>query len=267
MPKWLRTALLILCILIFLFSAYKLVSYYVDSQKRQSQFGELSKLVNDIRSKENPEDPDTGKPALVPVKNPLTGEIIPALPEYAPLYEKNCDFVGWIRLDGTVIDYPVVQKSDKKEYYLRRDFEGNKSTHGTIYVKESCDVFTPSDNVTLYGHKMRDGSMFAALLGYKDPAFYQEHQTVFFDTLSEYHTYQVFAMFPLDATTQDAVDINGFTDSLNELEFIQFVSRCKELSLYDTGITPEYGDHLLTLVTCDVGAKTGRFFVVAKRID
>ena len=107
--------------------------------------------------------------------------------DYKAFYEKNPneDFVGWLRIDGTKIDYPVMQSSvDNANYYLYRDYNKKNSTPGTIYAREQCDVFTPSDNVTLYGHTMKDGSMFAYLHNYTAKATWDRNSLIFFDTFN-----------------------------------------------------------------------------------
>ena len=134
-----------------------------------------------------PSEPDDGGPKI--------------LPQYQLMYDLNPDTVGWIELPGTRIDYPVVQTPDDPNFYLRRNFYKEYATCGTIYARAMCDVNKPSDNITLYGHNMSNGTMFADLHNYKDRAFYDEHNIIYFDTLTEYHTYEIFAVFQ-DAANQ-----------------------------------------------------------------
>jgi len=129
---------------------------------------------------------------------------------YAELWEENNDIVGWITVDGTNIDYPVMQTKDDPEYYLRRDFEREYSVSGTPFMDADSDMETPSSNWLIYGHNIKSGIMFHDLLKYKDEDFYNEHSTFTFVTIkdggeSEENTYEVIAaayseIYPTDST-------------------------------------------------------------------
>lgn len=181
-------------------------------------------------------------------------------------YEINNDLVGWMEIPGTKINYPVVQSPYEANFYLRRNFLKENATCGTLYVREACDVFRPSDNVTIYGHNMRNGTMFADLHKYEKKAFWEGNKYIYFDTLYEYHTYEIFAVFISSADLSVGFSYHIFDDAKNQAEFDAFVSTCKEMSLYDTGITPQYGEKLITLSTCDKSIDNGRFVVVARRV-
>lgn len=214
-----------------------------------------------------PEDP-TVNPDTTPTTQPR-----PVIPEseilfrYRSLYTINNDMVGFIEIPGTAIKYPVVQSLYSSNYYLRRNFYKRSATCGSIYVREECDVDKPSDNVTIYGHKMTNGTMFADLHKYKDWEFYKDHSIIYFDTLKEYHTYEIFAVFQDAANQVTSFNYHLFADAKDAAEFDEYVSTCKAMSYYDTGITPTYGDKLITLSTCDKSMDNGRLVVVARRID
>jgi sortase B len=150
---------------------------------------------------------------------------------------------------------------------LRKNFYKVGASCGTIYVREACDVFEPSDNVTIYGHKMRNGTMFADLHLYKDKDFWEDNRIIHFDTLYEFHDYEIFAVFQAEANHPGSFNYHMFDDAKNAAEFDEFVSKCKSLAYYDTGITPQYGDKLITLSTCDKDIEDGRLVVVARRIQ
>lgn len=264
--------LLIIFVIIFLVSGFFLLRYILDSVKQQDQFNALADIVNQARENE-PASPDSSVesnapqlPAYVRLKNPKTGEEFDVLQQYAELYTMNSDIIGWMRIDGTKIDYPVMQTPDNVDYYLKRNFRKESSAHGCLYAREVCDVNKPSDNVTIYGHNMRDGSMMAALHKYKDKSFWQAHPTVIFDTLSEHRSYEIMAVFVTSATAGKGFTYHTFVDAENEAQFDQYVSTCKDLSFYDTGVTARYGDKLITLSTCDYTLENGRLVVVAKQI-
>lgn len=189
------------------------------------------------------------------------------LPELQPFYDINSDLVGWISIEDTRINYPVVQSPYEANFYLHRDLYKEYEYCGTIYVREACDVFKPSDNLTLYGHAMADMTMFGDLHYMKSRSYYEEHKYIRFDTLYEHHKYEIIAVFNTVATYGDGFAYHLFDDAKDEAAFNNFVNTCKALSFYDTGVTAEYGDKLITLSTCDQSIKDGRLVVVAKRIS
>ena len=208
--------------------------------------------------------PPTEPPATEPTE-PSEPKPPVILPEYAPLYLKNTDLVGWIQIEDTVINYPVMQTPDEPDFYLKRNFEGKYSDWGCVYAEEFCDVFAPSDNVTIYGHHMKNGSMFGSLKKYRSQSFWEKHPVIQFDTLYEEHTYTIFAVFTTTASVGQGFPYHTFDDAADEADFDEFVVNCKALSLYDTGITPQYGDKLICLSTCEYSQVNGRLVVVAVR--
>ena len=182
-------------------------------------------------------------------------------------FANNPDMVGWIKIDGTNINYPVMQTPNEPDYYLNRDFYKNQSVYGCPYVQANCDVKTPSDNVIIYAHHMNDGSMFANLELFRSKDFWKSHKQVSFDTLERKATYDILAVFavPVDETDKNSFKYYEFVNAYDPQHFSDFVSRCKELSFYDTGVTAKYGDKLLTLSTCEYTHDNGRLVIVAKR--
>ena len=207
----------------------------------------------------DPDDPGPSRPRPVYDESEI-------LFRYRSLYTINNDMVGFIEIPGTSIKYPVVQSPYEANYYLRKNFYKNSATCGTIYVREACDVMKPSDNITIYGHKMTNGTMFADLHKYKEKSFWNDNNIIYFDTVLEYHAYEIFAVFQTEANQGNSFNYHLFDDAANEAEFTQFVKSCKALSYYETGITPVYGDKLITLSTCDKSMEDGRLVVVARRI-
>ena len=123
-----------------------------------------------------------------------------------------------------------------------------------------------SDNIIVYGHHMNNGSMFADLCKYESEGFYREHPTVRFDTLSSLGEYEIVAVFKTVAYSEKGFKYYHFVDAVGEDDFNAFVSQCKALALYDTGVNAEYGDKLLTLSTCEYSQTNGRMVVLAKLI-
>ena len=197
-----------------------------------------------------------------PTEDPLAN----ILEKLRPWYQQNNDLVGWIRIPDTPVDEPVMQTPHYKDYYLDKDFYHQYLKAGTLYIREQCDVFAPSDNLTIYGHNMKDNSRFGILDYYKKKSYWKEHQYIYFDTLFEEHTYQIFAVFKTSANMGEGYPYHRFENAETEEEFNEFVNSVKELSFFDTGITPKYGDKLITLSTCEYTLDNGRLVVVAVRV-
>ncbi len=266
---------------VFLFSAAYLINYWVHSRQASNDYDDLASRLESIRATIPTETEPTDPPP--PATDPSTGETIVTepiptdpteptepqiLPEYLPFYELNNDMVGWISISDTKVNYPVMQTPDNPDYYLKRNFYKMSSDWGAIYAREACDINKPSDNITLYGHHMQDGSMFAQLSKFQFQDFWQTHQTFSFDTLYERHTYKIWAVFKTSANIGDNhFPYHRFSDAATEEEFTEFVETVKRLDYYDTGITPEYGDKLLTLSTCEYTLDNGRFVVCSVRVS
>ena len=201
---------------------------------------------------------------------PSASKTAAVLPQYRALYAENPDLIGWLRIDGTDIDLPVVQTPGDNEYYLRRGFDRFYAVGGTLFLDERCstDPDAPAANWLIYGHNMRDGSMFGQLTRYRDKAFYTAHPTFTFDTLYETATWQVVAAVN---TTLGADELPYYTffDADNKLDWQHRVQAITGSALYDTGITPAYGTQLLTLSTCgDTRPGTeARFALLAMRVE
>lgn len=197
-----------------------------------------------------------------------TVESTAILPQYRALYEENPDLVGWLRIDGTDIDLPVVQTPGNNEYYLRRGFDRLYATGGTLFMDEHCsiDPDAPTTNWLIYGHNMADGSMFGQLTRYRSEDFYKAHTTFTFNTIYETAAWQVVAA--LDTTLgADELPYYTFFDADTKLEWQQRVDAITALALYDTGVTPAYGQQLLVLSTCGTSSPTAktRFALLAVR--
>lgn len=202
----------------------------------------------------------------IPTEPPVTPEPV-ILAEYEKLYLRNSDLVGWIKIDDTEINYPVMQTKNDNEFYLRRDFDKQDDKNGLPFVDSNSDVFKPTTNILVYGHSMNSGLMFATLLKYKDESFFKKHPVIHFDTLYEHGEYEIVAAFRSQIAYVDEVTFRyyQFFDTDSETEFNDFISNVKKLSYYDTGVKAEFGDQLLTLSTCDKSVKDGRMVIVARK--
>ncbi|MDY3225607.1 MAG: class B sortase [Candidatus Faecousia sp.] len=263
MKKTLFTVTILLLVVAFGVSAFMVGNYLLEGKRQEDRVNELSQMVSEAQSESATRETTAGTTETTAPGETTKAEMLPG---YKELYEQNSDAVGWLKIEGTKINYPVFQTPDNISYYLYRDSDKKENKHGSIYAWEAADVNKPSDNVTLFGHNMADGSMFAALNNYTSKAAWDKNNLIFFDTLTEYHTYKIFAVFKTSANKGEGFSYHQFVDAANAEEFNEFVSTCKKLSFYDTGITPVYGDKLLCLSTCEYTLENGRLVVAAVRI-
>lgn len=177
---------------------------------------------------------------------------------------KNSEFIAWLKIPGTKVDYPVVL-TDRVDYYLDHNFNGKQSKLGTLFSLAKTDYKTPGRNIAIYGHHITNTSsgqkMFRPLFSYKQKSFNDKHSTVYLDTLYHCGQYRIFAVINY---------VNGDWDPstayfANDDTFMDFIETAKSLSLYDTGVTVTATDHIITLITCDrtFAAKEGRLVVMA----
>ena len=236
-------------------STFFIIRNKMDSAKQNEVYDNLAEIVEDDQPEEN--------------EGITYSEDKDYLAEYYELYQQNNDMVGWIKVEDTNINYPVMQSIDEPNFYLKHKFDKTYSAYGCPYVQENCDVQKPSDNIIIYGHHMNDGSMFTGLMKFTDKSFWENHKTIEFDTLTDKNQYEVIAVFKTVVYTdsEDSFKYYEFTDAENAEEFDEYVAKCKELSLYDTGVTAKYGDKLISLSTCEYSHNNGRLVVVAKRVD
>lgn len=238
---------------LFLFSGYKIVGWYLDGRQSQQAFDQVAALL------------DSGKTSGGISGQADDGAEPPILAEYRSVYEANSDFVGWITIEDTKIDYPVMQSPEEPDYYLKRNFEKQYSAYGVPYLQSDCDLLN-SDNLIIYGHSMQNGSMFTNLKKYRDVNFYNEHKFIRFNSKYSHGTYEIVAAFA--TTVNDGGFLfNYFVNAESEADFDAYIAACKELTPYEIETTAQYGDKLITLATCEYTHNNGRMVIVAKQIE
>ena len=243
-----------LSLIVFISCAVYLGVYSYNSRRAIKHFDELEQIVEAQKLDENGKEVD--------YETNSEGKLI----RYLDLSERNADMVGWLSIENTELNYPVMQQADNNDFYLNHNFDKVKQSGGLPVLDYECDIQKPSDNVVIYGHNMRNGSVFATLTKYKKENFVKEHSTIVLDTLYEHREYQIMAVFNTKVGSDKEFRYHHFVETFSEEDFAQYVSRVKELSLYETGVGAKFGDNLLTLSTCSYGTSNERFVVVAKRI-
>jgi sortase B len=251
MKKAIFVAAAVILTAVLAFSGFKLWEYYTAEKEVAEQFGGLTEQVIPPPPAPNvTEQPDAETPPEWTVYN-----------QYGALFEQNPDMIGWIAINSTTVDYPVMQTPDRPDFYLKRGFDRQYSDYGVPYAAEGCTIDPQSDNITIFGHHMKSGKMFGILESYKSKDFYLEHPTIRFDTRAGFGVYEILAVFKVNPAD---FPYHKFI-SAAQAEFDEYVSRCKALSFYDTGVTAKYGDKLITLSTCEYSAQGNRLVVVAKK--
>ncbi len=239
-------------VIIFAVSAFMLISYFAAAKESSDEFEDLQ---NDLSSSvEDSNDSDDEEEAP-----PMTAQ-----EKYGGFVEENDDFIGWISIEGTNINYPVMQSVEYPNYYLDRGFDKEYSAYGVPYVDEDATI-DMSENLVIYGHHMKNKTMFSALDGYKNQDFYEEHKIINFDTLSGFGEYEVIASFKIDVVN-DPFHYISYLD-MDEARFNEYIANVKQRAYYDTGVSATYGDKLITLSTCEYTYDESRLVVVAKKVN
>lgn len=257
-----RKLIMAVCVLLCLVSFGYLGAYYQVSAKSAREFEELVALKEAGASAQT-----SGSKGVKIHYTDDNVEVPDVLPEYQAILNKNQKLIGWVKIDDTIIDYPVMQTVNN-EYYLDHNFNQEEDKNGCIFMDCQCDVIKGCDNIILYGHHMKSGKMFGTLNKYSQQTYYEEHPVIQFDTIYEKGEYQVMYVFRSKVYSEEDVNFKyyQFINAVSEKEFYSYLNEMAALSLYDTGVTATYGDRLLTLSTCDYRENKGRFVVVAKKI-
>lgn len=190
------------------------------------------------------------------------------LDKYKKLYSQNKSLIGWLKIDDTNIDYPVMQTVNN-EYYLDHNYTQEYDKNGSIFLDKDCDITNPGTNMIIYGHHMKSGKMFGNLDKYSSKKYYEEHPVIQFDTIYEEGIYQIMYVFRSRIYNEDEIVFKyyQFFEAATPEEFDSTMQEMANISLYDTGVTATYGDKLITLSTCDHAEEDGRFVVVAKKVN
>ncbi len=238
-------------------------------------------IGNEIDDIDSVEDSNGGEKSNVASANVIEDDLISSpwdkgytaderevLPELTDLLAQNKDFVGVLTVVDTDINYPVVQTPNNPEYYLRRDFYGQDSTAGTLFVDYRCDIVNPTTNTIIYGHNMRSGTMFGGLKRYLDHEYYLSHKTIIFKTLYEEQEYEVVGvgLSEVGYDDDDNYKYYNFIDAVTGAELQEFLDNIQALSAFDETIDISSTDKILTLSTCNTYKEDGRMFIVAKRV-
>ncbi len=182
------------------------------------------------------------------------------------LKKKNHDLTGWLRVQGSEIDYPIMFKEDDNDYYLEHDFFGNSDRNGLLVLDKRCSSDLVDNHLLIHGHNMKSGAIFGTLKYYKDEDYMRKHQAIELDTDTEQRFYEVIAVVDTNSTGDNGFNYADYIALDDKDTFDTYVANVKQRSMHKIASTATYGDELLTLSTCDYTMKNGRLLVVAKRV-
>lgn len=247
-----RIILIIVLFICLICSISYLIMQNINSNKNKNLYNELQEDII----------PDQTTDELSKVNS----EFIEKVKE---LQKENTDVKGWIRIEDTIINYPILQTTDN-DYYLTHNYKKEKSKYGSIFINPNSNLKDVNSNVIIYGHNMKDGQMFTDLLKYQDKSFYEEHPTIKIVTEESEKQYEIIYVFKSRIFYQDEENVfryYKYYNFENENKYNEYINNCKKVELYDTGKTATYGDQLITLITCEYSQENGRLVVVAKLLD
>lgn len=246
-PLW-QSIVLLICIPTFFISTFLFFNDLLQYRAEDYANAELSQKIREIRN--------DSKPAAEKVTDKFA--------EYETLWAQNHDFAGWLFIEDTKIDYPVMHTPEDPEYYLHRAFDRSDASSGSLFADAAYSM--DGDSLLIYGHHMKDKSMFGSLTDYQSYEFATAHSIIHFDTLTEERNYEVLAAFywdPVPKQENAPFHYYEYPELSSPEIFEEYMQQVKAYSLYDTGVSASYGDKILTLSTCSYHTNNGRFVVVA----
>ena len=232
--------ILMLLIVLFAISSYFFIKEIAENKKENNIYEDLQEIVKNEENSIQENDytnASEDKSDNISTENNTNPDDFYNLENISKI---NTDVIGWIKINGTNINYPIMQNEN---YYLHRNIYKKYSSHGTPYLAEYCNLRT-SNNLIIYGHHMNDNSMFAELV----------------------NTYEIVTAFKTIAYSDNGFKYYNYTNFYNEQEFNSFIENCRNLEFYNTDVNLKYGDKLITLSTCEYSQKNGRMVIIAKKI-
>lgn len=250
-----------LCIVVFVVSVGAALRTLWESKQEKSTFDQLAKLVQEEETVPSPAQ--TGEAAAEEEAEETAGWSR----SMQGLQEENPDFAAWLRIPGTVIDYPVMHTPEDSQYYIRRDFYGNQSVSGTPFIGDNCDL--DSLSFIIYAHNMKNDTMFGALDLYESRSYREEHPSLTLITPEGEREYEIVAAFrtQLPTARADGFRYYEYVGDLSEEQFDEFMAQLGRIAYYVMDEAVAYGDRLVMLSTCSYRARDERFVVVGREVQ
>ena len=224
-------------------------------------------IIRNIRDKEKIQEESNLLNTIEIEESEVTEQKTERMLQVEKMRQENSDIVGWVEIEGTNINYPVLQGDDNR-YYMKHNYNKEENTYGSIFLDKDYDWSKPSSNLLIYGHNLNNGTMFQELLKYAKEEFYKEHPIIRFTTNKEDAEYEIISVFKSRVyykTEKNVFRYYFFVNANSEAEYNEFVQNAKKASLYDIDKTAKFGDQLITLSTCSYHVEDGRFAVVGRK--
>ncbi len=263
--KWVYKGIYFLATIFLGLSAIYIIKFFLVKQESIEE----RNLLNTVEISEQVENVTIEENAVNKVEAEEVVQETQRMLQVKSLQQENPDIVGWIEIENTKINYPVLQGIDN-DYYLNHNYKKQKTQKGSIFLNKDYNWDIPSSNLQIYGHNMKNGEMFQGLLKYKSESYYKEHPTIRFTTAKEDAIYEIISVFPSRVyyqTEKNVFRYYYFIHAETKEEYDSFVENAKKASLYEIEETAEYGDQLMTLSTCAYHIEDGRFVVIARKAD
>ncbi len=255
--KKLKKILYPLCALILILAAWNLWKIKASTDQAQKLYDGLSKKARTVQEEEDKERSESNQEENEDSSKKKTNSWL------AKLQKENDELVAWIKIPGTVIDYPVMQTEEDNDYYLTHDFNREENVHGAPFLDVNCKLGA-SDNLIIYGHHMRDKTMFQNLMLYENADFCKSNGTIYFDTLDSSQQYQVILVMLISAEeAEDFPYYKGISFSNND-SFQAYLTQCSKYAIWQSDTLPDSKTQLLTLSTCEYSKENGRLVVIAE---
>ena len=260
----------ILLSILILISAIYIIKFLLSKEeaKKESELLDTVEINNNEIEKEDTEEKETKETEEITEKtNEVENKETERMLKVKELQKENADIVGWLEIENTNINYPVLQGEDN-EYYMTHNYKKEKSKNGSIFLNKDYDWNIPSSNLLMYGHNLGNGTMFQELLKYQNKEFYNNHKVIRFTTAKEDAEYEIISVFKSRVyykSEQNVFRYYYFINANTEEEYNNYVENAKKASIYEIEPTAKYGDQLITLSTCSYHVKDGRFAVVGRK--
>lgn len=246
-----KKIIILILALLLMFSVVQIIKTTYDYRKSQQVYESLQNEFVETQGIEDTE-PDM---SIQPIE---TVETAPITIDFNSLLEKNNDVVGWIYCQDTPINYPVVQ-AENNDYYLRRDLNGKYLVSGTVFVDYRNGTIGEDGNYIIYGHNMKDGTMFSSLTKYKEQSYYDDHPILYYVTPNADYKIELYAGIVVKR------DVLIYVPNPDETDLDNFLIDAKEKSTFKSEVEITENDTLITLSTCSYEYNHARYIVIGKK--
>ncbi|MBE6796837.1 MAG: class B sortase [Ruminococcaceae bacterium] len=241
-------------IVVFVFAAFNIGKIYYDYNKANNTYEVIQDEYVAAKDVESNSEATQGNEDQPPK------EIVPPIAiDFDALLDRNKDVIGWLYCPDTVINYPVVQGKNN-DRYLRKDLDGKYLVSGTLFADYRNGELNEDANYIIYGHNMKNGTMFSSLAKYKQQSYYNQHPIMYYLTPDGNYKLELFA--GLVVKRDDKI----YLPNQSEEEFTELIEKYRAKSTFKTNVELEYSDTIVTLSTCSYEFDNARYIVIGRLI-